>query len=395
MKTMAGQSTVLLSENVKLLNNRSVQIYSKASVGLNEEEVEDLRQIIMICNVLYNRTDLTILPIEDGFYDLLLELYKKYDSHFQVGSAIVDIQNIIENDIASPVKIVKPAISIMKDTVDGEKDELHQSFYNDLNKVYGLKREDFARNAISFINDNISKRTHNTQHNHPDLVGSLDKTKFVFNQDAINAGAFNDPNVAILERDFFQDHIRKGIINPYTRYGMVCELKYDGISVEADCGLEVFSARTRGDTGIGAASDITPILEGYTFKRAVPMIGEKPIGVKFEAIITKSDLARFNIARGRNYSNCRTAIIGLFGAGDAYLYRDYITLVPLAVDRDDVPQISNRLEEIQFMNTLFVSHGEPLRYVYIEGTVAELLYQIKAFQQEALALRDRLNFAYD
>ena len=390
LKTMAGQSIVMLPDNTKILNDIANNLYQKHN--LDESEIDQLKKIIMICNVLYNRTDITVLPIEDGFYDLLLELYKTYDEHFQVGSAVVDIQNIIENDIDSPIKAVKPAISFLP---EHERDEIHQDVYEQLSAVYPLKESDFIKKPVSFLQDSITKREHNTQHNHPDLVGTLDKTKFIFNQDAIDAGVFNDPNVKILERDFFQKHIKDGIINPNEIYGIICELKYDGISVEADCDFHVQSARTRGDTGIGVAADITPILYGYTFKRAKAMIGEKPIGVKFEAIMSKSNLNKFNQLRGRSYSNCRTAIVGLFGASDAYQFRDLITLVPLALDRNDVPSITNRMEEIQLLNTLFVSDGIPLKYCYFEGNVAELLYLIKAFHDEAVILRDELDFMYD
>jgi NAD-dependent DNA ligase len=241
----------------------------------------------------------------------------------------------------------------------------------------------------------ITKRTHNTEHNHPDLVGTLDKCKFVLNKDAHDAGCFNDSNVKILERDFFQDHIDKGIIDPNQEIEIVCELKYDGISVEADCGTELYSARTRGDTGIGAAADITPILQGYRFKQADVMMNEEPLGVKFEAIITKDNLEIFNKLRGRNYSNCRTAIVGLFGASDGYMFRDLITLVPLAVDRDQTPWISNRIEEIHFINKIFRSHGEPLRYCYFKGSYIEILYYIKQFLIEASACRNQFNFMYD
>jgi NAD-dependent DNA ligase len=47
------------------------------------------------------------------------------------------------------------------------------------------------------------------------------------------------------------------------------------------------------------------------------------------------------------------------------------------------------------MNTLFTTRGEPLRYTYFEGTIPELLYLVKAFRDEALVLRDKLDFAYD
>lgn len=392
---MMGDGSVVTSDNIRLLNEAAMSLYNLDT--LNETQVENLKKIIMCCNVLYNRSDMEILPIEDGFYDLLLEKYKNYDSNFQVGSAVVDFKDTIKNNPIDGRKIAKSPVSFIKMK---DKDEVHQDIYNEIMRTGKpiLTRHDFAKRAVTFVNENqyISKRTHNTQHNHPSLVGTLDKSKFVTNQDAINAEAFDDDNVKILERDFFQDHIKKGIIHPNQEIEVVVELKYDGISVEADCGLEVISARSRGDTGIGEATDMTPILKGYVFKNAGCMIGEKPEGVKFEAIMTKSNLARFNQLRGKNYANCRTAIIGLFGASDAYKYRDLITLVPLALDREQFKyHLSNRLEEIEFLNRVFVSHGEPLRYCYFRGTIAEILYYIKAFWDEAKIARNFLDFMYD
>jgi NAD-dependent DNA ligase len=390
---MIGNSSVIVTENIAQLNKIALGLYEIEN--LDQEMVEALRKIIMCCNVLYNRTDLTILPVEDGFYDLLLEKYKNYDPNFQVGSAIVDFVDLIENDIDNPRKVAVKPISF---EIIGEKDEVHQEMYDNIlraNKPILIDERDFHVNPISYTDGDISKRTHDTKHNHPSLVGTLDKSKFVLNKDAIDAGVFNDPNVKVLERDFFRDHINKGIIKPNQIIDVVCELKYDGISVEADCGLEVVSARTRGDTGIGEASDITPILKGYTFKHANCLIGENSIGVKFEAIIRKSDMIKFNEMRGRTYVNCRTAIIGLFGASDGYKFRDLITLVPLALDREDAPYISNRMEEIEFLNKVFISNGEPLRYCYMRGTVEEVLYLIKVFADEAKVARDVLDFMYD
>ena len=387
---LKGNGSVINEENGRKINERAFELYNKGE--LNSDEIEELKSIIMACNIIYNRTDLTIMLVEDGFYDLLLEKYKKYDSNFQVGSAIVDLKNVVENDISIP-KVIQPIKFLSK----VERNEIRQDINKDIMR-YGepiLNKYDFHVSPFRFEGENISKRLHNTEHNHPDLVGTLDKCKFVLNQDAINAGCFDDSNVKILERDFFQYHIDKGIINKNQEITVICELKYDGISVEADCGLEVYSARTRGDTGVGAAADITPILQGYPFRHAGPMIGEDPIGVKFEAIITKSDLQKFNERRGRNYANCRSAIVGLFGASDAYKFRDLITLIPLAVDRNQTPWIENRLQEISFINRCFRSNGEPLRYSIFTGNVSQVLYYIKQFLDEAKVCRDYLNFMYD
>ncbi|MBR6289157.1 MAG: hypothetical protein IKR19_07480 [Acholeplasmatales bacterium] len=392
-RIMLGDSSVLTSDNIRAMNEQAMLLFNIQQ--LDKDQIDCLKKLLMVCNVLYNRTDMTVLPIEDGFYDLLLEKYKAYDENFQVGSAVIEFRNFIENDLDNPQQIAKPAVIFMDQSQ--KKDQTHQFIFDKLMRKGEviLNQDDFKANPPLLQSAKITKRLHDTAHNHPDLVGTLDKAKFVLNQDAIDAGVFEDPSVVVLERDFFGKHISDGIIAPMDEIEVIVELKYDGISVEADCTNEVISARTRGDTGIGEAADISPILSHYLFKHADIMRDHKPIGVKFEAIMTKSNLAKFNELRDRSYANCRTAIVGLFGASDAHLFRDLITLVPLAVDRNDVPNVDNRLTEIELMNNLYRSHGEPLRYCYFKGTVSEVLYLIKAFWDEAKVARDYLNFMYD
>lgn len=393
---MLGNASYITKDNIVRLNEEAMRIFNLRTTTLSQSDVEILRQIIMICNVLYNRTDMNIQPVDDGFYDLLLELYKKYDSNFQVGSAVVDFQNFINNDIDHPNRKVAESPIVFFE--NPQRDSVHQMVYDKINPPVQINREDlmyYANNTWNPQQVLISKRLHNTKHNHPDLVGTLDKCKFVFNQDAIDAGVFDDPTVSILERDFFQKHVEKRLINPNDRIGIVCELKYDGVSVEADCTDHIISARTRGDTGIGQASDLTPLLAGYQFIHAGVLKDSKPIGVKFEAIMKKSTLYKYNERRNKGYVNSRAAVVGLISSSNPDNLQAYLTLVPLAIDRNDVPRISNRLEEIEFINTLFRSHGEPLRYCYFDGTLPEILYLIKAFYDEAIVARNYLDFMFD
>jgi len=376
---LARDLNIMTSDNIKFVNDCAINLYQIPYMKYTPSDIDGLKSILRICNILYNRTDLRVLPIEDGFYDLLLELYKRFDPNFQVGSDVIDFESgtdfttdIVKKEIICPIEFVPPR----KKKGD---DDLRDHIYNEIimKGKSTLNKRDFYTSPIEFEAAYIPKRLHNIEHNHPTLVGTLDKAKFVLNQDAINAGVFNDPNVSILERDFFQDHLSKGIYDKNRVIHIVCEIKYDGISVEGDCNFTLQSARSRGDTGMGAASDMTPILKDYIFKNAACMIGEEPVGVKFEAIMTKSDLYRFNIARGKNYANCRTAIVGLFGASDAYLYRDYITLVPLALDLEQFNAthpniaITDRLSEIAFINSVFTSNGEPLRYCVLAELLAK------------------------
>lgn len=388
----------LIKSNISVLTPQVSRELSEEAFRLeqiqnhNETQIREMKYLIMICNVLYNRSDMLVLPVEDGVYDLLLEAYKKYDPNFQVGSAVVQLRSVAEEMNPRIKEIVCPFVKVPK----VERDEMRQAVFDRLSSFdqHKLNSKDFLINPFIRVDQSdISKREHNTKHNHPELVGTLDKVKFVTDQEAIDVGSYNDANVKILERDFFQKHIERGIINPNQDIEMILELKYDGISVEADCNRQVISARSRGDTGIGEASDMTPILEGYQFHHNT--IINNPIGIKFEAIMTKSALYKYNQLRNTSYANCRTAIIGLFGSSDAYKYRDLITLIPLAVDRSQVPQITNRMEEIEFCNSLFRSNGEPLRYMYIHGNVQQLLYQIKKFVEEAYVFRDYVDFMFD
>lgn len=372
--------------NAVYLNQLGMDILSKKD--LSGEEVETLGLLVRICNILYNDTDIEILPIEDGVYDILLEKYKKYDKDFQVGAEVIRFASS-NNDVFAPAPI---------DPIEFfDKDKIDNSMYSrDILSIDPrITRNDvFLQDPISFDYGNITKRKHDTSHNHPELVGTLDKCKFVLTKDAVERGVDLDFNVKILERDFFADHIKAGIIDPNSRYTMVLELKYDGISVEADVTNIVESARSRGDTGIGLASDLTPILEGYAFPKAPPSI--KQVGVKFEAIMTNQDLYSYNAAKGKNYKNCRSAIVGLFSSNDGWMYRDYITLIPLQLDFESLGlEGYDRFMEIEIMNSLYSTKGQPLRYAIIEGNYIQLLYQIKVFQEEMEYFRGILPFMYD
>lgn len=391
---LQGNISVISLEKKQFISNKANQLIKLYQNGvINNYVLQSIKIILHICNILYNRSDMLVPVVDDGLYDALTEIYKKHDENFQVGSAVLDLQAQYQQDV--PIEERKNAIFFYEPV---ERDEIRQQFCEQIQSfdVHKLDKRDIYPSPITFECENnyISKRTHNTKHNHPDLVGTLDKCKFVLIQDAIDAKVYDDPSVSILERDFFHEHIKNGIITEDQELEMVVELKYDGISVEADCNRTVQSARTRGDTGIGEAADITPILKGYSFKRNNVIVGD-PIGVKFEAIILRSRMEAFNQARERTYANCRTAIIGLFGNSDAWKYRDFITLIPIAVDREQVPEIKNRLEEIEFINKLFQSHGEPLRYVYIKGNFRTCLYLIKKFAEEAMVAREYLDFMFD
>ena len=334
------------------------------------------------------------MPISDQVYDDLMNLYKLLDPNFQVGSVVVNFPDQAKKNAEKEEEGINP----LKFKQYEERDEIRQ-YYADRIMSFDQKGrftydEVFGEKTPLWDDGDVSKRIHDTAHNHPQLVGTLDKAKFVLDSDAMEMDLYDDPSTSILERDFFWKHIKEGVIKEDQELQMVLELKYDGISVEADCTDIIVSARTRGDTGVGKASDITPILYGYQFPRN-KVLKNKEVGVKFEAIIKYTDLVALNKIRGTDYVNARMAINGIMNSSDGYKYRNLITLIPLAVDRDDVPEVKNRMEEIELLNSLFRTKGEPLRYCYIQGDYKTCLFLIKKFVEEAKYARQYLNFMFD
>ena len=346
----------------------------------NDEIVEDMGNIIEISNILYNNTSRNMLPLEDGVYDLLLETYRKYVPDYKIGAEPILFQESEEKISNQPINPIEKV----------DIDKINEGLYPEIYFNRKLQRKDLMINPIYVEKEYISKRIVETEHMYPELVGTLDKCKFVLNNDAINKGVFDKENVKIFERDFIQEHIKNGILDPNRRFRMIAELKYDGVSVEAEVSDEVISARTRGDTDQNLAADLTPIFKGYRFPYAEGIIPkDNIIGMKFEAIMTYDNLKRYSELRGKEYANCRTAITSIVGSSDAPMFRELIKLVPLATSLKE-----DRITEVEFMNKYYYS-GERLRYAILEGNYLEILFQVKAFVDEAEYMRPAMPFMYD
>ena len=340
--------------------------------------------ILNICNIIYNNSD-AMCPLEDGVYDRLLDVYKIYDKDFQVGAEVVNgINNSgrvapdsgVHGDIYCPIIFADLSV----------KDGL---FYDNLSATPpidpAIYEQDIDRTAYPKNNrDNLI-----VPHKYPKLVGTLDKCKFVLMKEAIEAGVAEDPTIVVFERDFLGKQLMQGIINPYQEITLLLELKYDGMSVEADVCDHIISARSRGDTAQDLADDLTPVLAGYKFPYCKPIPENESFGMKFEAIITKHNLEKLARLKGRPYKNGRNGIVGLMKSIDAYAYRDLITLVPLETSLDIDP-----ITEVEFMNTYYHS-GEYLRYAVVKGNYNQVLFQVYRFVKEAEAIRDIMPFMYD
>lgn len=377
----------LLSGNISIITDVDVQLsitqyanYLINKYPWNQDEQNSADIILKISNTAYNNTTLDILPLDDGIYDQLLQSYKSYNPNYQIGALPIKYNEYTQNEFEDN-KII--AVGITNKEIDSKL------YIQDIWEQYTANDPRLTTIAIK-ARDPITKRIINTKHSYPELVGTLDKCKFTLNYDAIEKDVFNKPSVQIFERDFIQKHLQMGVINPIQEFEMIGELKYDGISVEAEvCGDRIISARSRGDTTEDIATDLTPILGGYIFRNAYKVPKDETFGIKFEAVITKHDLQRLGELRGKSYKNCRNAIIGLFSASDAYKFTDFITLIPLCTSMD-MP----RETELKFLNKYYNS-GQYNRYVVMRGNYQSILFQAKQFVESAEIIRKVLPYLID
>lgn len=374
-----GDASCLTQDVIFNINNIVMALLYKEPLTKTEQDTVD--DILHISNLIYNNTDRSILVLEDGIYDMLLEKYKRYNPNFQVGAEPVTIGNFGTADV-------------INDTDEIQSDPLFvfQPYIDTKNYMFGseLTRQDVYGNALI---DNsgiktVSKRLKNTNHMYPQLVGTLHKAKFTLDDEAKLRNVYDDANVRIFERDFLRKHVQAGIVQP-NYIELVLELKYDGVSVEAEVTDRILSARTRGDTQMDKASDLTPILQGYQFTRAHGF-DITPFGMKFEAVISYNALRELSLECGKQYKNPRNAIIGILGNSEAAKYAKYITLVPLQTSHDNM----TREEELMFMNKYYAT-GEFCRYAVVRGDYNSVLFQVKNFVDEAEAVRDMMPFMYD
>lgn len=351
----------------------------RSYISTNPDELIQLDGMIKISNIIYNNFD-SMTPIEDGIYDQLMVAYKTLNPNgYQVGATPLNIQyegNQIEikddpDGLYSPIQVVDTDGWLFENELT-KVPPFNPSFY-----LHGVDRSQYIKNE---------KTSRIIPHNYPKLVGTLDKCKFTLISEAAALGLDNDPTIKIFERDFLGAHIRSGVVNQYN-ITLLLELKMDGMSVEADVTNEVLSARSRGDTNLDLADDLTIPLKGYKFPNC-PYIKDA-FGMKFEAIITKDNLERLSTLRNRSYKNARNAIVGLMGSLDAAAFQDLITLVPLETSLDIDP-----VTEVLFMNQYFAKNVY-LPYAIVEGDYSTVLFQVYKFVKEAEAMRPIANFLYD
>lgn len=372
-------------QNREMINNELIRLISSSSEKWSDKDWDIAETLMNIANISYNYYDSDMLPIEDGLYDLFSEMYKKYKPNWFGATPVYispthgsDEVNISEDNKQKNVRWYR---KIDDETYDRYKNLVFTELLsNTAGSLFKPKEFDEI-----IYKENITKRLRDTDTTYPELVGTLDKFKYVLNIQAEEKNVANNSNVSIFERDYMNPLINQNIIDT-SNIKMLASLKYDGVSIVATCSDIVLQAETRGDTQESVSSDVTPIFYGYRFPYAEKL--DKPIGIKFEAIMTHDNLRKFNELKGYNYKNCRTAIIGLLGSSDAWKYRDLVTLVPLQTNLN-----IDRLKEVEFLNKYYVRDVR-FNYCILSGNYVSFMYQVKRYVEEAEFCRQFPKFMY-
>lgn len=393
-------NSIIKPEYYDFLYNISIGMYNQI-INNNTVDINDIYMILDIGNVIYTFLPQTPNPITDEVYDALVLYYNdntKIDNR-QIGTKIpnnidnldyhvfddkvVNYNYIENNKLTSPIKIIDPL----------EQSMLY-GMYIDCEKYSNNLRCPIIPRYVRTDNSRFGIK--DTNHKYPELVGTLDKVQYVMEEDNYNSG--KSSITKSLEKHFFADHISKGIITPDEIFGVIVELKYDGLSVEAECSDMILNARGRGDTNNNIAVDYSHILNYYTFPNANNI--NDVLGIKFEAIMTYEQLYHYNrLYRPNNpYVSPRSAISGIMSNMDnnPINIRDYITLIPLDMDDASKKKYTlNKLSDIYFLSELYSTKGMKPPYMIFEGNYISILYQIRELYNQISDTRHLYPYAID
>lgn len=392
--SLIAGSNIINGNDIVDMNNIAVEFINsnKVSVALKK----DIYTLLEISNILYNNTTKEILPLEDGVYDLVVAKYNKlFNGEAPVGAPPTPCITVGNNDSDIPLVSSSGLKKIVSRVDTTNKQYIGNIMVNNV----PFSGTDYYRDTSDTTQ--VSKITRNIPAKFPELVGTLHKCKFVTLRDAVGVGIQDDDfSVMVFDRDFLAPTFPLAAQYASQRHQsveLIAELKYDGMSVEAEIVNDtIVSANSRGDTANNIATDLTEIFGGKKFYRAKDYRqffgqGTTKFGMKFEAIITASDLATLAEKYGITYKNPRVAVSGLISSKNAKMFRDFITLVPIKTSGLHFNKAS---DEIDFMNAYY-SSGVTMRYAMLHGDFYQLLNQVQKFVDEAEYARPFMQFAYD
>jgi DNA ligase (NAD+) len=233
--------------------------------------------------------------------------------------------------------------------IGGIIEEASETYYNTDNEMMSDEEFDALAREYKRLGGKIEvganppkgKGTVEVSHSFQELVGTLDKTNYIWNASKDP----NDPTKKSVEE--WVQWICKKLLDSHlkdSQFSVGISFKFDGNSVVIEYkNGKVVKALTRGRNGLGM--DLTHVFKDHTIPR------KDHVGIKYEVIIPWDKYRQLQEDTGTSYANPRNLVSGKLGDKNAYDYYKYMELVPLWVKTKD--EIMERMDQLEFIEECF------------------------------------------
>jgi DNA ligase (NAD+) len=181
------------------------------------------------------------------------------------------------------------------------------------------------------------KGTVDVKHSFEELVGTLDKTNFIFESEV-------DDDTKKSVQEWLMKNIQILKKAGLKKLTLGISFKFDGNSVVIEYrNGKLHIALTRGRDGKGM--DLSHVFKDHT------IVSKDNIGIKYEVIISWDNYKKLMEDTGLSYANPRSLVSGKLGDDNAYDYYKYMTLVPLWIKPSE--GFMERIDQLEFIEENF------------------------------------------
>lgn len=311
--------------------------------------------------------------------DILKNIYKKaYDGKLvkakRLMTEYLNLDNILEDfaELKNPSKldldVMERVFTICKIFDANGQTLISDTPYDNAIVNYKLFRKEPIVERLL-----VSRRTHDTVHDYPELKGTLDKSNKFYKKDVEKS---TDVPLEPFIRKCFE------CVPKNTKLKFILSKKVDGNSgVITIKKTNIKKLLTRGEDGKGI--DISHIFKHIKY----PNCGAN-VGLKVEIAMTKENFDKYSVARGKKFASLRSAVTSILTSSDASKYSQYLSLVPLASSDEyyKCPETLNHMfaKDIEFEYKVITGYG-----------CHEIMEQIMDYSVEVQSERDAMDYAID
>lgn len=324
--------------------------------------------------------------LEDHIYDITHEVTK-------VGNKFLDEHHVTKKEL----RLINKMITVLKFGYENGHVIIADDFYDEiLNKYKNYEDE-------PVVGDIVGRIELDTEHEYPNLRGTLHKANFIWNKD------IPKDNKSLKSLEYYFRRWLKVAKGPLS---IILSYKYDGCSVIvsiSDKG-KIKACITRGDESSGA--NLISLFKDIKFKKHKSRV-MKDIGLKTEVVMTKENYEKYITEKGYVYANLRSAVVSILTSLEGEQYSKYLTLVPLyaetkdgktmdvntmnAIYSTDVPFISTRIDDLDSIETSMdviskvigaIMHNRETLNFAIDGVVIDV---VNPEVREAMGRKNSIN----